>query len=274
MLVDALIVARFKSDLFDDFANKVRESSTRSFESIALNPGFLTCDLNRSLQLRRIVRHDFGADAILQRRDDFSARRVVFGVGRKDQHHIQRQTHRVTLNLHVAFLHDVEETDLNLAGEIRQFIDREDAAVRARQQPVMNRQLVAQQVTAFGGLDRIDVADDVGDGHVRRGKFFDKARIAIDPVDWRRVAMQLKRLPSVSGDGLKRIVVNFRAGDDRNLFVQQLGELANDAALGLSAQPEQDNVVPRENRVDELRNDSFVVADDAAERVFRRRAVS
>jgi hypothetical protein len=43
-----------------------------------------------------------------------------------------RQTHGITLNLHVAFLHDVEECDLNLAGEIGQFVDGEDAAIRAR----------------------------------------------------------------------------------------------------------------------------------------------
>ena len=95
------------------------------------------------LQFCRIVRHDLGADAILQRRDDLSARRVVFRIRRKHEHHIERQTHRITLNLHVAFLHDVEETDLNLAGEIGQLVDRKDAAIRARQQTVVNRQLVA-----------------------------------------------------------------------------------------------------------------------------------
>ena len=85
---------------------------------------------------------------------------------------------------------------------------------------------------------------------------------------WRCVAVQLERLPAVSGDGLKRIVVDFRAGDDRNLIVEQLGELTNDAALRLAAQSEQDDVVLRENRVDELGNDGFVVADDAGKEFF------
>ncbi len=67
---------------------------------------------------------------------------------------------------------------------------------------------------------------------------------------------------------MKRIVVNFRTGDDRNLIVEQLGELANDAALGLAAQSEQDDVVFRENGVDELGNDRFVVTDDAAKKFF------
>ena len=167
------------------------------FQTIARRPRFLPRDLDAERNLCRIVRHDLRADAIFKRRDDFAARRVVFRVCRKDEHHIERQAHRITLNLHVAFLHDVEEADLNLAGQIGQFIDREDAAIRARQQAVMNRQLVAEQVSAFRGFDRIDVADDVGDRHVRRGQLFDKARIAIDPVDLRCVAVQLDRLSTV-----------------------------------------------------------------------------
>ncbi len=72
-----------------------------------------------------------------------------------------------------------------------------------------------------------------------------------------------QHLAAVGGDRSKRIVVDFRAGDDRNSLVEQFGELANDAALCLSAQAEQDDVVPRQNGVDELRNDRFVVTDNA-----------
>ena len=172
----------------------------RSFQTIATDPGFLARNLDCRLNLRRVVSRDLGADAVFQRRNDLSARRVVFRVGGKDQHHIQRQPDRITLNLHVAFLHDVEESDLNLAGEIRQLVDREDAAISARQQPVMNRQFIAEQMSAFRGFDRIDVADDVGDGHVGSGKFFHETRIAIDPVDRCFVAVKLNRLAAIGRD--------------------------------------------------------------------------
>ena len=149
MLVNSTVVTRLKRNLFDELTNKLRNIQLQSrtvcvLEPGATNPGFLACDLHRGLQFRRIVRHDFGADAILERRDDLSARSVVFGVRGKNEHHVERQAHWITLNLHVAFLHDVEEADLNLAGEIRQLVDSEDAAVGAWQQPIMNRQLVAQ----------------------------------------------------------------------------------------------------------------------------------
>src|SRR5438105_8960344 len=110
----------------------------------------------------------------------------------------------------------------------------------------MNCQLIAEEVSALRGFDRIDVANDISNRHIRRGQLFDKARIAIDPGDWRRVLMQLDRLSPMRADRMKRIVVDFRAGNDWNLLVEQIGELANDAALRLAAQPQQNQIVSRE----------------------------
>ena len=129
----------------------------------------------------------------------------------------------------------------------------------------MNRQLIAQQVTALRGFDRIDVADDVGDSYVGRGEFFDEASVAIDPVDARHVAVLFERLSCVSRDWVKRIVVDFRTRDYRQTLVKEFRQLSNDAALRLAAQTEQDDVVTRQNRVDELRNDGVVVTDNAGE---------
>ena len=98
------------------------------------------------------MRADFAADAVLERRDDFSARRIVFGIGGEYQHQVERQTHRVALNLHVAFLHDVEQANLNFAGQVGQFIDGENAAVGARQQAVVDRQLVGNVLTRAAPL--------------------------------------------------------------------------------------------------------------------------
>ena len=142
-------------------------------------------------------------------------------------------------------------------------VDREDAAIGAWQQTVVNRQLIAQQVTAFGGFDRIDVTDDVRNGDVGSRKLFDKARVATDPVERHRIAVLRQHLSPVSGDWPERIVVDFRAGDDRDALVEQIGEQADDAALCLSAQPEQDDVMPRENRIDQLRDNGVLVTDNA-----------
>ena len=70
----------------------------------------------------------------------------------------------------------LNKTHLNLAGEVRQLVDAEDAAIGPRQQAVVNRQLVGQLQPAARRLDRIDVAHHVGDGHVRRRELLDVAR--------------------------------------------------------------------------------------------------
>ena len=88
------------------------------------------------------MRLNFRADAVFERRDDFAARRVIFRVCRKNQHHVQRQAHRITFYLHVAFLHDVEKSDLDFSRQIGQFVDRKNSAIGARQQAEMNRQFV------------------------------------------------------------------------------------------------------------------------------------
>ena len=63
----------------------------------------------------------------------------------------------------------------------------------------------------------------------------------------------------------ERVVVNLAAGHDRDLLVEQIDQAAQDPAFRLAAQAEQDEVVPREDRVDELRDDRLVEADDARE---------
>ena len=208
---------------------------------------------------------DLGADAVLERRDDLAARGVVLRVRRKDHHQVQREPDRVALNLDVAFLQDVEEADLDLPGEVRQLVDGEDAAVGARQQPVVHRQLVGEIQPRLRRLDRIDVADHVGDRDVGRRELLDVALVAAQPRDRQRVTLLGEARAAPGADRRGRIVVNLAPGHDRDPLVEEIDHPPQDAALRLAAQPEQDEVVPREHRVDELRDHRLVVADDAGE---------
>ena len=72
---------------------------------------------------------DLRTDAVFQRRDDLAASRVVFRVRAEDQGHIQWQTHGIAFDLHVAFLHDVEQSHLDLSREIWQLVDGKDATI-------------------------------------------------------------------------------------------------------------------------------------------------
>src|SRR6185503_8802901 len=132
----------------------------------------------------------------------------------------------------------------------------------------MNRQFVAEQMSTFRRFDRINVADDVGDGHVRSRQLLDEPRVAIDPGNRRRLLMQFDRLTTVGADRIEWIVVNFRTSNDWNLRVKQVSKLPNDAALRLTAQTKQNQVVPGKDRINELRHDGFVVTHDSRKQLF------
>ena len=134
--------ARLEGDLLDHLADVVGNLDLERAGPIG--PGLLLRDRHRVAARDGIVRADLRPDAVLQRRDDLAARRVVLRIRGEDEHDVELQPDRIALNLDVAFLQDVEQADLDLAGEIGQLVDREDAAVRARQQPVVHRQLVGQ----------------------------------------------------------------------------------------------------------------------------------
>src|SRR6202034_4803691 len=102
-------------------------------------------------------RANLRADAVLERRDNFSASRVVLRIRAEDNSHIERQSDGIPLNLHIAFLHDVKQSHLNFSSEVRKFVDGEDAAIGAGQQAVVNRGLTRQFGSAASSLDRINV---------------------------------------------------------------------------------------------------------------------
>src|SRR5713101_4946956 len=267
-LVDLAIGPRLERDLFDDFADVGRDLDLQ--RAGALGPRFLPGNRHRVAARHRIVRADLRADAVLERRDDLPARRVVLRVRREDEHDVELQPDRIALNLDVAFLQDVEQADLDLAGEIGQLVDREDAPVRPRQQPVMHRQLVGEVQPRLGGLDGIDVADHVRDRHIRRRQLFDEPLLATQPADREAVAFLRGARAARGAERRQRVVVNLAAGDDRDPFVQQIDEVPQDAALRLTPQAEQNEVVARQDGVDELRNHRLVVADDAGEERLAR----
>jgi hypothetical protein len=59
--------------------------------------------------------------------------------------------------------------------------------------------------------------------------------------------------------------VDLAARDDRDRLVEQPGQLAEDPALRLAAQSEQNEIVTRQDRVDDLRYDRLFEPDDSRE---------
>ena len=194
------------------------------------------------------MRPDLRSQAVLERRDDPAARRVVLRVRRGDHVQVQRQTDGEPADLDVALLEHVEQPDLDPLGEVGQLVDRDDAAVGARDQAVVEGQLV-RQVAALGDLDRVDLADEVGDRDVRRGELLGVAPVARQPVDGGLVAVALHDGLGGRADRRVRVVVELAAADDRDPLVEQADQQAGHPGLRLAAFAEEHDVVAGQDRV-------------------------
>src|SRR5205807_1954850 len=183
--VDFLVFAGGESDAFDHLLNI---SGQVHGMAVAARPSFLRGDGDAFIDSRGIVGANLRANAVFERGDDFSASRVVFGIRAEDDSDVEWQTNRISLNLHIAFLHDVEQANLNFAREVGEFVDGEDAAIGAGQQAVVDGELARQFVAAAGRFDGVDVADEVGDGDIGRGQFLHEAVVGSEIGDGSAVA--------------------------------------------------------------------------------------
>ena len=92
----------------------------------------------------------------------------------------------------------------------------------------------------------------------------------MEPADRRGVAEHLELVPGVMRERQQRIAVQRAAVDRRQPLVEELRQRAQEPRLRLPAQAEQDEVVPRQERVDDLGLDGVLVADDAGEELAPR----
>ena len=125
-------------------------------------------------------------------------------------------------------------------------------------------QLVGQ-VAALGDLDRVDLADQVGDGDVRRRQLLAVPAVArqIQSIG-RRVALS-STIAFALGRSARRIIVHLAAADDRDRFIEQLDQQPGEASLGLAALTEEDDVLAGHDRVLDRGQDRLVIADDPAD---------
>src|SRR5437879_1709863 len=239
--IHALVLARLESDFFHHLP-EIRWHFNL-LAGIAAHPGFLRGDGHSFFDGSRVVRANFGANAVFERGDNFSTGGVILGIGGKDNQHVERQPQRIALNLNVAFLHDVEEADLNFSGKVGQFVDGEDAAVGAREEAVVDREFVGAVAAAASRAGGIDVAADGGHGYVGRGELFDKAVVAWHPSDGSIVAFAGDFFAARAADGLEWIVVDFAARNDGHFRVEQIHKATQNAAFGLAAEAEKNEIV-------------------------------
>ncbi len=207
------------------------------------------------------MRADHRADAVLERGHDSTAVGVVLRVGREDHAEIEVESNRIASDLDVPLFQHIEQTDLDLGGEIGQLVDGENSAVRARDQAEVHGQL-ARKVSTLGVLDHIDFANQVGDRHVGSGELLVVSPISADPLDRGPIALLGDELTSLLRDGRQRMIVDLGAGDDRNRFIEEMDQLTEHPGLGLTAQTQEQDIMLGQDRVLDLRDNGLLVAED------------
>ena len=118
----------------------------------------------------------------------------------------------------------------------------------------MDRELVGE-VFALGDPDRVDLADQVGDGGVRGSELLAVALVRGDPAHGDPVAIGRDAVTASPADGRVGTVIDLAAVDDGHLRIEQVDQRADQAALGLPALAEEDDVLARQDRVLDLGND-------------------
>ena len=219
-LVDLRRVAHGAGEAADDLEQVRRHDRRGELRVRPQHRRLLRDERQLVVQLERVVRADLGAEAVLERGDDAPAVRVVLRVRARDHEQVQRQPQLVAAHLDVALLQHVEQRDLDALGEVGQLVDREDAAVGARDEAVVHGLGVAERA-ALRHLDRVDVADEVADAGVRRRQLLAEALAAVLPVDRELVALLGQQGLAARADRGVRVIVDLAAGDDRRPLVEQ-----------------------------------------------------
>ena len=214
------------------------------------------------------MRVDDRADAVLELRNHLAAAVVGGRVGREQDQHVDVEVDRIAANLHVALFQDVEQADLHQLVELGQFVDGEDAAVHARNQPEVQG-LFGRHAGAAGQLGRIDLADDVGELGARRQPLGIAGR-ARPPGDrhffFGHAGHQFLADPR---DRVVRIVVQRGLGhvDVGNLVVEKPHQRPHQPALGLPLFAQEQHVVLGDQGQVDFRNHGVFVADDAGKQL-------
>ena len=107
----------------------------------------------------------------------------------------------------------------------------------------MHRELVPKIVPAPRGLDGVNIADKVGNCHIRSRKLLDVAIIRSQVVDRGGVPLLGDKLAAAPTQRRVGIVVDLASTDEWSLRIEQASKCTQDAALCLASESQQDEIV-------------------------------
>ena len=261
-LADVWAAAGEAGDLGNDFLHVVGDVDAEAGD--IHGGGLLPHDRDFGLDGLGVVSADLRAVAVFEGRDDATAVGVVLRVGAGDDEDVEGKADAEAANLNVALFHDVEQPHLDALSQVRQFVDTEDAAIGARDEAVVDGEFVGE-VAALGDLDGVHFADQVGDRDVRGGELLAVAVVAGEPANRRLLALFGDQPPPLLRDGGEGVLGDFGAVEHGGGIVEEGGEGADNAALGLATLAQQDDVLAGQDCILEGGNDGLIEALDAGE---------
>src|SRR5207253_3062149 len=86
---------------------------------------------------------------------------------------------------------------------------------------------------------------------------------------WRALALLLDQIAAPPADRVEGIVIDLAPRNNGNLLVEEIGQPPQNPAFCLAAKAEENHVVPREDRIEDLRNDRLLISDNPGKnRIF------
>ena len=127
--------------------------------------------------------------------------------------------------------------------------------------------VLARQMPPFGMFDQVDFTNQVGNRDVRRRQLFVIAIIPSNPLDWRIISFLDNEIPGILRQRGERVIVDFAASNNRRPLVEKLRQHPQHLRLALTTQPKKQEVMLRQEPVDNLRHDRFVIPQDAGKQL-------
>src|SRR6185437_5458053 len=138
---------------------------------------------------------------ILKRSNDRATIRIVLRVSRKDEEYIQGHPQLEPTDLDIAFLEDIEQGYLYPRLEIGDLVDDEDAAVAFGDDAKVDHLLIGEVEPQVGGLNGVDVPDEVGHAHIGCRQLLAIAFAAMQPANGGVIAFLGDQRPCKFRDG-------------------------------------------------------------------------
>ena len=124
----------------------------------------------------------------------------------------------------------------------------------------MYRQLV-RQIPPLGNLNRVNLPNQIRHRNIRRRQLLAIPLLPTHPHNRRVIPLRLQDPPALRANRNQRIAIQIAPRQRRHCLIQQPDHMPNKPRLSLPPLPQQNHILPRQNRILQLRNNRILKPD-------------